>query len=284
MRRFLYLSAIVALVLSGPLSAPLSAQDEVIKETESEGVPVQEGAPEAESVPVPEPESYPEDAATDNEGRDIVEGIEPEPPAEPAAPSAPAAGSGAPPVEAPPTWAHWYFMTEPDPRSGGIQQFAFVTERDDPYGRIYVQCTGEGRLYVFITTPFLGLNDKKPPIRYRINKQKIVGLNGVLSQDGRAVFLGEKRGAFLRDLVRGNTMEVATQRQDGYAITLSFTLTGSSNSIGRVLRACDYDPKSGRTAVEREADTQAEAQAELDAHINREFRKPRTGIQVETLY
>ncbi len=281
MRRFLYLSAIVALVLSGPLNA----QEEIIKETESEGVPVQEGAPVSESEPAPQ--GYPEEAATDNEGRDIVEGIEPEPPAEPAEPAEPAAADAAssePQVEAPPTWAHWYFMTEADSQSGGVQHFAFVTERDDPYGRIYVQCTGEGRLHVFITTQFLGLKDKAPPIRYRINKQNIVGLNGVLSQDGRAVFLGKKRGAFLRDLVRGNTMEIATQRQDGYAITLSFTLTGSSHSIGRVLRACDYDPKSGRTEVEREADAHAKAQAELDAHINREFRKPRTGIQVETLY
>lgn len=275
MRRFLYLSAIVALALSGPLNA----QEEIIKATESEGVPVQEGGPE--TAPKPAPQGYPEDAATDNEGRDIVEGIEPEPPAETAAP---AAASSEPQVEAPPTWAHWYFMTEADPRSGGIQHFAFVTERDDPYGRIYVQCTGEGRLYVFITTQFLGLKDKKPPIRYRINKQNIVALRGVLAQDGRAVFLGQKRGAFLRDLQRGNIMEIATQRQDGYAITLSFTLTGSSHSIGRVLRACDYDSKSGRTEVEREADAHAKAQAKIDEQINREFRRPRTGIQVETLY
>ena len=49
----------------------------------------------------------------------------------------------------------------------------------------------------------------------------------MLSQDGRAVFLDQKRGAFLRDLQRGNTMEIATQRQDGYPISLGFTLTGS---------------------------------------------------------
>jgi hypothetical protein len=284
MRRFLYLSAIVALALSGPLNA----QEDVTQETGNGGVPVQEGSPVTE--PEPEPQGYPEDAATDNEGRDIVEGIEPEQPAEPAEPAAPGAAAGAagassePQVEAPPTWAHWYFMTEADPRSGGIQHFAFVTERNDPYGRIYVQCTGAGQLYVFITTQFLGLKDEKPPIRYRINKQNIVALQGVLSQDGRAVFLGKKRGAFLRDLQRGNILDLATQRQDGVPISLSFTLTGSSNSIGKVLRACDYDPKSGRTEVEREADAHAKAQAELDEQINREFRKPRTGIQVETLY
>jgi hypothetical protein len=141
-----------------------------------------------------------------------------------------------------------------------------------------------GRLYVFLTTQFLGLQDQNPPIRYRINKQNIVALQGVLSQDGRAVFLGKKRGAFLRDLQRGNTLEIATQRQDGHPISLSFTLTGSSHSIGRVLRACDYDAKSGRTEVERDIEAQAKAQAELNAQINREFKRPRTGIQVETLY
>ena len=36
----------------------------------------------------------------------------------------------------------------------------------------------------------------------------------MLSQDGRAVFFDRKRGAFLRDLQRGNTMEIATQRHD----------------------------------------------------------------------
>ena len=277
MRRFLYLSAIVALALSGPLNA----QEDVTQETGNGGVPVQEGSPA--TAPEPEPQGYPEDAATDNEGRDIVEGTEPEPLAtEPAA--APDAASSGPQEAAPPIWAHWYFMSEPDPRSGGVQHLAFVTERDDPYGRIYVQCTGDGRLYVFVTTQFLGLKDKKPPIRYRINKQNIVALQGVLSQDGRAVFFGKERGDFLRDLRRGNILELATQRQDGVPISLSFTLTGSSRSIGRVLRACDYDPKSGRTEVERDADAQAKAQSELNAHINREFKKPRTGIQVETLY
>jgi hypothetical protein len=277
MRRFLYLSAIVVLALGGPLNA----QEQVIQETESEGVPVQDGGPE--SVPVPQ--GYPEEAATDNEGRDIVEGVVPKPP-EPAVQPAtqPAAQPAEPQVEAPPTWAHWYFMSEPDPRAGGVQHLAFVSERNDPYGRIYVQCTGEGRLYVFLTTQFLGLNDRQPPIRYRVNKQGIVALQGVLSQDGRAVFLGKKRGAFLRDLQRGNTIDIATQRQDGHPISLSFTLTGSSHSIGRVLRACDYDPKSGRTEVEREVEAQAKAQAELNEQINREFKKPRTGIQVETLY
>jgi hypothetical protein len=266
MRRVLCLSAIMVLALSGPVTA--QEEGEVIKETESVDEPAA-----AET-------GFPEGAATDNEGVDIEEGVVPEPPAAEAAGPDPAG----PEVEAPPTWAHWYFMSELDAREGGVQHFAFVTERDDAYGRIYVQCTGGGRLYVFVTTRFLGLDDMRPPISYRINEERKVSVEGILSQDGRAVFFGKKRGAFLSALRRGKTMEIATRRQDGYPITLRFTLAGSSKAVGRVLRACDYDPKRDRTVVERDIEARAAEQAKLNAKINREFRRPKTGIQVETLY
>lgn len=273
MKRILILSALMALAFGGPLTAQETsqedAQEDVVRESGSES------GSESGGVQVPEPPVFPEGAATDNEGTDIVEGTAPDPP-----PPDPVQ----PEVETPPTWAHWYFMTEPDPRSGGRQHLAFVTEPNDPFGRIYVQCNGEGRLYVFVTTPYLGLADKHPPIRYRINKEKPVALKGLLAQDGRAVFFSQKRGAFLRDLRRGTTVDFVTQRQDGYPIALSFTLTGSSHSIGRVLSACDYDAGRDRTAVERDAEEHAKEQSKLNAEINREFKRPKSGIQVETLY
>ncbi len=202
-----------------------------------------------------------------------------------AAGQAGAAGAGAPEpaAEEPVKRPDWGYMTALDARSGGTQHYAFVSERNDPYGRIYVQCAGDGRLYVFVTTQFLGRAVSRPPMQYQIDKHPPVSLEGVLSNDARAVFFSEGRGAFLKGLRRGRRVRFMTLRDDGYAVRLGFSLDGSDRAIKEVLEACDYDAKTDRTPSERAAEARAAAQAALDARINSEFSKPKTGIVIQNL-
>lgn len=189
-----------------------------------------------------------------------------------------------PKVEAPPPWSKWTYYSQADSRYGGQQHYAFVAERDDAFGRVYVQCTGDGRLYAFVTTQFLGRGEPRPPVRYQIDRQPSIALRGHLSHDARAVFIAEGRKAFIGGLRRGGKISFATRRDDGFAMGLRFTLKGSSKTIEKVLRACDYDARADRTPVESDAEARAAAEAMVDAEINEELKTPKSGIQVETLY
>ncbi len=211
----------------------------------------------------------------------------------------------------------WGYMTARDARAGGTQHYAFVSERNDPYGRVYVQCSGDRRLHVFVTTEYLGRAVIRPPLQYQIDKRPRTSLEGVLSQDARGVIIAEGRSAFLAAVRSGRRLSVTTQRDDGFSVRLGFSLDGSDRAIGLVLKACDYDARSDSTAgdraaetaeraarkaadraadraaeaaarvaeeAEREAATRAAEQAELKAQIQRDLDQPKEESEFQGLY
>ncbi len=144
----------------------------------------------------------------------------------------------------------WTYSYVEDGFSDTTQHRAVISlEKSKAFG--FVRCSGEKNLDVaFSLDAYIG-SDNKYPVRYRFDKSPVIETLWSVSTNGTEVFVssGEVIG-FSRALAAGKELLLEVTDFRGTPKQLKYPLTGTTETVGKVLAACDIPVQAPKLSID----------------------------------
>jgi len=131
----------------------------------------------------------------------------------------------------------WSYLNEIDEFSDASIHIAFVRSNNGK-GMAVFTCNEDNNLEMYFSVgEYIGSNGRYP-IRYRVDKRKVVEKKWDANGEGTAVFVNRDRTGLAKKLMYGNQLLLEVTDFRGTPHKSKFPLIGSAESIGKVLDAC----------------------------------------------